>query len=271
MTFILLNSMMCACAVAMCIASSPIESVLYLILAFCSAVMILFMFNVEFLGLVLIIIYVGAVAILFLFVIMMLNIKNEMEDSEEYGGFYCSVAFVFILFFFLFSYIINSAFINIPSPEVLSYLYPELSYYFSDLYQFDCEARDIYYFEWLYRIMNFSDEYEAPRMPSWIIDILIAQASMYIILNDALLSEFYFSVPPVEEVNWCIFDDLNNIDVLGQVLFNYYLVCFLLSGIILLIALIGSIVLTLKVSTNERSQNTSRQLARTENFISFFK
>jgi NADH:ubiquinone oxidoreductase subunit 6 (subunit J) len=42
-----------------------------------------------------------------------------------------------------------------------------------------------------------------------------------------------------------IFDKLNNVDVIGQVLYNYFLVCFLLAGLVFLIALVGAIVLTL--------------------------
>jgi len=65
-------------------------------------------------------------------------------------------------------------------------------------------------------------------------------------------------------------DSLNNIDVLGQVLYNYYLVSFLLSGLILLVALIGAIVLTLRFNNVHKSQLVSRQLARRDNFLSFF-
>jgi NADH-quinone oxidoreductase subunit J len=68
-----------------------------------------------------------------------------------------------------------------------------------------------------------------------------------------------------------LFDSLNNIDVLGQVLYNYYLICFLIAGLILLVALIGSIVLTLRFNRVHKSQLTSRQLSRTDNFLSFFK
>lgn len=46
------------------------------------------------------------------------------------------------------------------------------------------------------------------------------------------------------------FDNLNNIDVFGQFLFNYYLECFLLAGLLLLIPLIGSIVLTFNFKKN---------------------
>lgn len=68
-----------------------------------------------------------------------------------------------------------------------------------------------------------------------------------------------------------LFDTLNNIDVLGQVLYNYYLVCFLFAGLILLVALIGAVVLTLRFNRTHKSQITSRQLSRTDNFLSFFK
>lgn len=68
-----------------------------------------------------------------------------------------------------------------------------------------------------------------------------------------------------------LFDALNNIDILGQVLYNYYLICFLVAGLILLVALIGAIVLTLRFNRVHKSQITSRQLARTDNFLSFFK
>jgi NADH-quinone oxidoreductase subunit J len=68
-----------------------------------------------------------------------------------------------------------------------------------------------------------------------------------------------------------LLDNVNNIDVLGQVLFDYYLICFLLAGILLLIALVGCIVLTLKFNNVEESQNVNRQLSRSDNFLSFFK
>jgi NADH:ubiquinone oxidoreductase subunit 6 (subunit J) len=54
-------------------ATNPIYAIMFLILIFCNAGLILFFFNFDFFGLIFIIIYVGAIAVLFLFVIMMLN------------------------------------------------------------------------------------------------------------------------------------------------------------------------------------------------------
>ena len=67
------------------------------------------------------------------------------------------------------------------------------------------------------------------------------------------------------------FDNLYNIDILGQALYNHYLVCFLLAGLILLVALIGAIVLTLRFNTLKKTQSIFRQLSRTDNILSFTK
>lgn len=66
-------------------------------------------------------------------------------------------------------------------------------------------------------------------------------------------------------------DNMTNIDLMGQVLFNYYLVAFLLAGLVLLIALIGAIVLTVRFNNAETSQLVYRQLSKVDNNLSFFK
>jgi NADH-quinone oxidoreductase subunit J len=66
-------------------------------------------------------------------------------------------------------------------------------------------------------------------------------------------------------------DNFNAIDVLGQGLYNYFLVCFLLAGIILLVAMVGAIVLTLNFSSQRKNELVYRQLSRSDNFLSFFK
>jgi NADH-quinone oxidoreductase subunit J len=67
------------------------------------------------------------------------------------------------------------------------------------------------------------------------------------------------------------FDSISTIDVLGQTLYNYFLPCFLIIGLVLLVALVGCIVLTLKFNAIKKSQYTFRQLARTENFLTYFR
>lgn len=68
-----------------------------------------------------------------------------------------------------------------------------------------------------------------------------------------------------------IIDNLENIDVLGQALFNFFMPCVLIAGLLLLVAMIGAIVLTLKFSGGRKNELSSRQLSRSDNFISFLK
>lgn len=82
-------------------------------------------------------------------------------------------------------------------------------------------------------------------------------------------SDYRMITLPYEFTNsW---DDLYNIDMLGQSLYNYYLSCFLLAGLILLVAMIGAIVLTLSFYGHRKNELSVRQLTRTHDFLSFFK
>ena len=98
--------------------TNPVESVLFLILAFCNAGAILILFNIEFLGLIFIIVYVGAIAVLFLFVIMMLNVKiyeNVLFELLTKNNH--SIIFIFFLVYFiliiLFTYIKSIFYSNV--------------------------------------------------------------------------------------------------------------------------------------------------------------
>nr|QYB23169.1 NADH dehydrogenase subunit 6 [Nitzschia traheaformis] len=86
---ILLTYFMCALLIGsasmVIISKNPLHSVLFLVLSFLSASMLLFLFENEFLALFFLIIYLGAIAILFLFVVMMLDIKyRELQTSRQY-------------------------------------------------------------------------------------------------------------------------------------------------------------------------------------------
>jgi len=185
-TFLLLIS-----SIFVFISKNPVHSVLFLILTFCNASGILFLFNAEFLGLVFIIIYVGAIAVLFLFVVMMLNVKIYSSNILFYLPFIFLGCFIMILQIFL----------------ILEKTFTNSTFCVSDLpYNFD----------------NY-------------------------------------------------LDSLSSIDVLGQSLYNYYLLCFLLAGLILLVAMIGAIVLTLNFRSHRKNELVSRQLSRSDNFLAFFK
>lgn len=58
-------------------------------------------------------------------------------------------------------------------------------------------------------------------------------------------------------------DGLSNIEAFGNVLFTDYAFFFEASGLILLVAMIGAIVLTLRTRTGVRKQDITKQVART--------
>jgi len=71
------------------------------------------------------------------------------------------------------------------------------------------------------------------------------------------------------QINW--FDPLNNLELIGQVIFNEYSICLIIVGLLLLVPLLGSIVLTLDYSGILSSTIAIRQLSRSPNTTAFFK
>jgi|TARA_B110000879_G_scaffold211401_1_gene304007 NADH-quinone oxidoreductase subunit J len=174
------------------ISKNPVHSVLFLILCFCNASCILFLFDSEFLGLIFIIIYVGAIAILFLFVVMMLNVKIYSTGNS------------------------------------------------------------LYY------------------LPFLLLGMFILLLQFYLIFEEVFSNSTFWSTNLAYNFTNYL-DNLNSIDVLGQSLYNYYLSCFLLAGLILLVAMIGAIVLTLNFSSQRKNELASRQLSRSDSFLAFFR
>ncbi len=60
---------------AVIFSKNPVNSVLFLVLAFLNSTFLFILIGAEFVGIILAIVYIGAVAILFLFVVMMLDIQ----------------------------------------------------------------------------------------------------------------------------------------------------------------------------------------------------
>lgn len=69
-----------------------------------------------------------------------------------------------------------------------------------------------------------------------------------------------------------LYDNITNIELLGQVLYQEFFISFLLCGILLLIAMLGAIVLTQKFSSLRTNEISSKQLSRGHSiFFMFFK
>jgi NADH-quinone oxidoreductase subunit J len=68
---------------------------------------------------------------------------------------------------------------------------------------------------------------------------------------------------PDNFISWVsTLDKVTNLEALGQLLYTYYFVYFLIAGLILLVAMVGAIVLTLQFNKTVKNQLIFRQLSR---------
>lgn len=87
------------------------------------------------------------------------------------------------------------------------------------------------------------------------------------------LEEVFANVSIKSEIEawYFVIDDLTNIEILGQLLYTDFLLCFLLAGILLLIAMIGAIILTLNFNSQRQNEIISRQLSRSSDVLVYFR
>lgn len=102
-------TLLCISSVCVVLVQNTFFALLFLILSFFLTSIVLFLLELEFLGLILIIIYVGAVAVLLLFVLMMLETKLKDFSQNIYVYFPFGVFINGILLVELF-YIISKNF-----------------------------------------------------------------------------------------------------------------------------------------------------------------
>jgi NADH-quinone oxidoreductase subunit J len=103
LTTVLLYSLLLTSAISMLLVANPITSVLFLIIVFLTATLILLSVGIDFIGLLMLVIYAGAIAVLFLFVIMVVPLKKGNRDSFTYllisSIFFITLALQAVLFF----------------------------------------------------------------------------------------------------------------------------------------------------------------------------
>jgi NADH-quinone oxidoreductase subunit J len=163
---------------------NPVQSVLFLILAFVNAAGLFLMMGAEFLAMILVIVYVGAVAVLFLFVVMMLDVDfvELRQGFLQYLpiGMLIGIVFLLELILVIGTYVVDPGLMRSPAVPI-----------------------------------------------------------------------------PAASV-------MTNTQAIGQVLYTRYFYFFQAAGLILLVAMIGAIVLTLRERVGIKRQDINRQNARTQ-------
>ena len=112
-TFIYNNFYFCILlsAILVIVTSNPVHSLLYLVISFFNASIILLIFHCEFLSMLFLVVYIGAVIVLFLFIVMMLNVKIVELNSKIIK--YLPIGlFIIIIFLMEVFYIINNSLTN---------------------------------------------------------------------------------------------------------------------------------------------------------------
>lgn len=230
---------------------NPIHSVFFLIISFFCVSALLILLKVEFLPIVFMVVYVGAVSVLFLFVIMMLNIKiielsENLFNHLPIGSLIC---FIFFIEFFLF---------------ILSDLRVEDSF---NLYQYLNDSNNnlslnedyiFQYFTLKYNLENFLESSDKNDLFSYESNV-----------NNDLLNNFLFLNYSINYKEISDFNLINKIDVfnndisiISQIIYKNKFHNFIISSLILLVAMVGSIILTLNRENIVKQQEIYKQVSR---------
>ena len=120
------------------------------------------------------------------------------------------------------------------------------------------------------KIIDTSRAYDFNFIKQALIYLFFSTMSFFLatFISSLMLTDNYLSF---EENCYVAFDLVFDLQVIGQVIYNYYIICVLIGGLILLVAIIGAVILTLNMASEKQIKLASRQLARSENFLSFFK
>ena len=182
-TFYLFASFLVMTCISVIFSKNPVNSVLFLVLAFLNSTFLFILIGAEFVGIILAIVYIGAVAILFLFVVMMLNVNFK----ELRAGF-------------------------------LSYL----------------------------------------PFGSLIGLVLLIEIGMMI--GTWKYKDVFIKTSEIK-----INTNVSNTEAIGNVLYTDFLHYFQISGLILLVAMIGAILLTFRQKENLKRQDITKQVSRERN------
>lgn len=90
----------------------------------------------------------------------------------------------------------------------------------------------------------------------------LIMAVAFFTVTYGLMSAGFESMPVKARAHVPIPDNLTNAHAVGQVLYTNYIYAFQVSGLILLVAMIGAIVLTVRHRRDVRRQDITKQLAR---------
>jgi NADH:ubiquinone oxidoreductase subunit 6 (subunit J) len=263
---------------------NPIYSVLNLIAFFVIGSILLLLLSVDFLSYVFIIVYAGAVAVLFLFVVIILKIKLGSTKTN-----YLHLIFIILLSFFLSSLTytiphLNKININKvaeryhefpPIQDIL--LHKNIGWCDPNLTQFLPLVKDELYLKTtvpcdllekgpLQKFKLFCFKIPGKRLNLKHVYLNIDNAILCSQSDDGKRRLLYplnidkadFSI----DEDFIIYDTQSSLINLGKIIFTEYYIHFIISGLILLVAIVGAISLTIKIKSISLKQKIYKQTSR---------
>lgn len=202
----------------------PIHSILALIAVFIEVGALLLFLGLEYIAFVFLVVYVGAIAVLFLFVTMMLNIR-QLHFNISILAYLPATIFIVVSFFFNFIFLFFT--------KHTGFYYPYKQYLVAAL------------------MSNPFKLYCRTKVPS-------------LRTNFTLIP-----MPPLKHLHKHgtinvadVFYTTTNLEAIANCLYTYFYLSFIASAIVLLVAMIGSISLTLYHKSNIRRQSIDKQWLR---------
>ena len=200
------------CGILVIITKNPIVSVLFLIGLFLSIAGYLMLLGLNFIGLSYLLVYIGAVSILFLFILMLINVRISELLSNTSNSIPLAI-FISISF-------------NYPVYQILPYTIASFNNYTIDL---NNKSNDILNNTWNHILYNnYSDN----------LNILFKLSG-----NELDNGEIYFVTSKIWDGNLA---ESSHITSIGNIMYTSYSIWLILTSIILLLAMVGAIVITIK-------------------------
>jgi len=198
------------------ISKNPIVSVLFLIGLFLSIASYLLILGLNFIGLSYLLVYVGAVSILFLFILMLINVRISELLSNTSNS--IPLAIIIAISF------------NYPVYQILPYSIASSNRHTVDL---NNTLNNMW-------SNNYSDSFTK------LLPISVSETrSMNTILNSAHIDngEISFVTSKIWDGNLA---EASHITSIGNIMYTSYSIWLILTSIILLLAMVGAIVITIK-------------------------
>jgi len=300
LAFYLFSVMLLFSGVMVITVRNPVHSVLFLIFAFFNAAGLFVILGAEFLAMLLVIVYVGAVAVLFLFVVMMMDINfrnlqrnlsasfTEFLRTLLYGAGFCTVFVVIFLVSMMGLSNITSYFFQIIPHDIVTMSVTLLMTEPGSLFELPLWyvmfgflthqpfslPSFIFSFFILFSLWfsNFGASFLIQKtfieiiqlfrknFPlTWLLAIIFA-VELFMMVR--LWHDSSVTMALVGTSQLVSEPDMPNTQALGQLIYTDYLYIFQLSGMVLLVAMIGAIVLTLRKREDVKRQSISAQVKR---------